>query len=293
MMGAHHAACGTAAWVAIASDYEVPVTAVTDPIREQYGISWLPETLPIGAQLIDFGASTDAVVLSGAVMMAGASLLPDADHHNATLAHSLPPVSKWFAGFVETVSGGHRHGTHAILGIIAFTIAAYLLGLVTFTVDSEIGPVHLGEVNIGAGLITVILCALAFKALKFMPDSARKAPWAAAIPFGVFSMFVFPSEAHWLALVVGLGCLIHILGDFITTEGVNWFWPTTVKPPKLVKKLPFSEAIWRDNGYVSLPVLGTVSSVRAHIIGGLISAVAVAGLVLSLTGLAAGLWAGI
>lgn len=293
MMGAHHAACGAAAWVAIASDYEVPVAAVTEPIRQQYGISWLPEVVPIGAQLIDFGASTDAVVLSGAVMMAGASLLPDADHHNATLAHSLPPFSKWFASFVETISGGHRHGTHAILGIIAFTIAAYFLGLVSFEADYDLGPFHIGTVNIGAGLITVILCALAFKALKFMPDSARKAPWAAAIPFGVFSMFAFPAEAHWLALVVGLGCLIHILGDFITTEGVNWFWPGTIKPPKLVGKLPFSDALWRENGYTSVPVLGTVSSVRAHLIGGLISAVAVAGLVLSLTGLAAGLWAGI
>lgn len=308
MMGAHHAACGAAAWTAIASDYRVPVDAVTDPLREAYGWNWLPESIPIGAQLIDFGAHTDAAVLSGSIMLAGAALKPDADHHNATLAHSLPPVSKWYAGFIENISGGHRHGTHSIIGIVAFTIAAYFLGLMTsqniasainfvfgtdYSGEVGIGQMRVESMQVGAGLITVILSALAFKALKFMPDSARKAPWAAALPFGVFSMFAFPSEAHWLALVVGLGCLIHILGDWITTEGVNWFWPLTIKPPKPISKLPFSDALWRDNGYTSIPVLGTVSSIRAHLIGGAISAVAIAGLVLSMTGLAAGLWAGV
>lgn len=279
MMGAHHAACGSAAWVAIASDYEVPVEAVTEPLRESHSwLAWLPDAVPIGAQLIDFGGGTHGAVISGAILMAGAALLPDADHHNATIAHSLPPISKIFARFVETISGGHRHGTHSIVGILVFTAVAYLLGLAS--IETEV----LGTVHIGAGLLTVMLSAFAFKVLKFVPDTASKAPWIAGTAFGAFATMTFPAGAHWLALVVGLGCLIHILGDFITTEGVNWFWPATISPPKPVSALPFSDQVWRDNGYTSIPMLGTVSSVRAHLIGGLISAVAIAGIVLAVIG---------
>jgi hypothetical protein len=34
-------------------------------------------------------------------------------------------VTRAFAWLVEHVSGGHRHGTHSLVGIAAFTGAAY------------------------------------------------------------------------------------------------------------------------------------------------------------------------
>ena len=51
---------------------------------------------------------------------AGAGVLPDIDHHNGSIARSIPPVSGWIARIVGLISGGHRKGTHSILGIIAF-----------------------------------------------------------------------------------------------------------------------------------------------------------------------------
>ena len=56
---------------------------------------------------------------------AGAGILPDIDHHNGSIARSIPPVSGWIARIVGLISGGHRKGTHSILGIIAFWAIAY------------------------------------------------------------------------------------------------------------------------------------------------------------------------
>lgn len=79
MMGGHHAACGAAAWVAVTS---------TAP----YTLGFYPVS--------------DVGVITGAIVCAGAALLPDADHHSGTIAHSLPPVSEGVANLVETISGG-------------------------------------------------------------------------------------------------------------------------------------------------------------------------------------------
>lgn len=289
MMGPHHAASGAAAWIVIASDYTVPVSAVTGPLRDATGWSWLPDAVPLGAQLIDVGAGTHASVLSGAVMMAGAALLPDADHRGATLARSLPPLSTLFAAVVGRVSGGHRQGTHSVLGILAAALLGYVLGLLSLEIELATGQGQSTTLHLGAGALTLLLAALAFKALQFLPDGARRAPWIVAAPFAVFSLLVFPPGAHWLALLVGLGCLVHVLGDFLTTEGVNWLWPARAKPPRTLRAVPFSRSVWRENGFTSLPVLGGVSSLRAHLAGGLFAAVAMFGLLTALAGLLTGL----
>src|SRR5690625_2192515 len=103
MMGAQHAACGAAAWVAIASDYEVPISAITGPLSNMFSwLSWLPDALPLGIGLLDVGP---AGVLLGVVICAGAALLPDIDHHNASIAHSLPPLTIAMARVFQTASG--------------------------------------------------------------------------------------------------------------------------------------------------------------------------------------------
>jgi|SRR5699024_354291 len=64
-----------------------------------------------------------------------------------------------------------------------------------------------------------------------------------------------------------------------------WAMPMTATVSEVVRRVQSTDAVWRDNGYTSIPVLGTVSSVRAHLIGGLISVTAVAGLLLVILGL--------
>src|SRR5690606_30760854 len=97
MMGHAHATTGAAAWVAI-------TTVGAEPL----GLA------PLGVEQI----------LAGALVTAGAALLPDADHHSGTIAHSLPPLSNIVTSAVGTIAGGHRHATHSLLGIlVTFTLA--------------------------------------------------------------------------------------------------------------------------------------------------------------------------
>ena len=59
--------------------------------------------------------------LTLAGLTAGAAVLPDLDHGKASLAQSFGFLTKAFAWVVGRISGGHRHGTHCILGVAAFT----------------------------------------------------------------------------------------------------------------------------------------------------------------------------
>lgn len=242
MMGAHHAACGAAAWVALTTSASVPLPFISE------GFS-----LPLGAGLLDLGP---AGIITGALVCAGAALVPDADHHNATIAHSLPPVSNAVCAGIGTISGGHRHGTHSIIGIIAFTLLAWLAGLWTMTFELT------GTVNIGAGILSVLLVAFAAKALKIIPDRMRKSPWAVGLGVGAFIAFFSPDHPYWFPICMGLGVIVHILGDMMTTGGCNLAWPVTIKPPKALRKVPVLKNCWKPNGYLAFPVLGNAGSGR-------------------------------
>ena len=278
MMGAQHAACGAAAWVVVASDYGLPINAVTAPLAETYSwLSWLPDAIPLGLGLLDAGP--DGVFL-GALLCAGAAMLPDIDHHNASIAHSLPPLTMVMARFFQTVSGGHRQGTHSIVGILFFGIVAWLA---SFLVITDVGV--LGDLNIGAGLIAIFLSAFAFKVLRFIPDRARKTPWVAGIGMGVISMLVFPAGPSWLITCVALGAVVHIAGDMLTKGGCNLLWPLKAKPPGIVKNIPILSDMWGRNGHMSIPILGSANSVRALAVTIPISSIAVIGM-----GIAGMLW---
>lgn len=286
MMGAQHAACGAAAWVAVASDYELPITAVTEPLIETYSwLSWLPEALPLGLGLMDVGP---AGVFMGSIICAGAAMLPDIDHHNASIAHSLPPLTMVMARFFQTASGGHRHGTHSIVGTLFFGIVAWLA---SFLVIQDVG--WFGDLNIGAGLMAVILAAFAFKVLRFMPDTARRAPWAAGLIVGVITTLVFPQGPSWLIVCIVLGVIVHIAGDMLTKEGCNIFWPLKIKPPKFFKNTPILSSVWGDNGYISIPLLGSADSIRCWAFTIPISGVAIAGLCLAGMYWAQSMWSGV
>ncbi|NKX50691.1 metal-dependent hydrolase, partial [Arthrobacter deserti] len=115
MMGAHHAIPGAAAWVALTTQYRIELDWISVPAG--FG----EQAVTVGAGLLDVGPLG---VLTGALVSAGAALVPDADHHNATIAHSLPPVSRVVCAGIGSVAGGHRRGTHSVAGIAAFVAVA-------------------------------------------------------------------------------------------------------------------------------------------------------------------------
>jgi membrane-bound metal-dependent hydrolase YbcI (DUF457 family) len=245
MMGGHHAASGAAAWVA--------VTATTPIALGLYPVS-------------------DVGIVTGALVCAGAALLPDADHHSGTIAHSLPPVSQGVARGIAAISGGHRGGTHSVLGVAVFTALAWLAGHVTFTTST------FGEVLIGPGIIAVLLVSFALRALKITRTGTAWS-WLASVTLAILIAVLAPEEWFWMPFCVGLGCLVHLLGDLLTTNGVPLLWPLRIRSPRWVRRypvLPFDD-VWRRGGNVSIPLLGDAGSWREWLVMTPVSVYAVVG----------------
>jgi membrane-bound metal-dependent hydrolase YbcI (DUF457 family) len=73
--------------------------------------------------------TTPAGTVGGTAVAAAAGLLPDLDHPNSTIAHTLGPITGVLARVVARLSGGHRHGTHSLIGVTAFTLlTAWIVG---------------------------------------------------------------------------------------------------------------------------------------------------------------------
>ena len=230
----------------------------------------LPEALPLGFGLL--GGITEMGVLAGAVVAAGAALLPDADHRHASIAHSLPPVSEWMCVLLGRAAGGHRNGTHSLLGIAAFTLVAWLLSRLTL-------PTEAGTLQLGAGIGTVLLSAFAVKALHFMPDRARKVPWLVGLGFGALVALGLGPVSSWFVLAVALGVVVHIAGDMLTDGGCNLLWPFRLRRPRALARVPVLGSVWSSGGRVKLPVLGPTGSRREWAVATVVSLIAMVGMV--------------
>ena len=209
---------------------------------------------PISVALVP-GVDTKTAVLFGAVIAAGAALTPDLDHPNGTIAHSLPPVTKALAHGVSAVSGGHRNGTHSLLAALIVP----LLVVLSFAGFWH-GELFSHPFGYGVALFTIIFGAFASKALKVSIGSLGA--WPSAIVLGVAAGFLIPNGASWLPWAVGIGYVVHLLGDFITKEGIPFFYPFSKKR-------------------YSLPLLGTAGSTREHVLTVILSLYLVATLVLT------------
>jgi membrane-bound metal-dependent hydrolase YbcI (DUF457 family) len=201
-----------------------------------------------------------AGVLSGAVVCAGAALLPDADHHSGTIAHSVPVLGKLVARSIEDGSGGHRHGAHTILAGAIVTLLAVLIG--RFTADVP----GLGMVPVGPAIATIALICFAVKARELV--RSWSAAWAIGLLAAIAVVVFAPDNATWFPIAVCLGFLTHIAGDLLTVEGVPApTWPVQITPPKAWARTPGLNAIWKRNGYFSVPVLGHAGSWREALLG--------------------------
>ena len=64
-------------------------------------------------------------LLAGLVLTAGAGVLPDIDEPGSTIARSYGFLTETFAWIVHHLSGGHRKGTHSVIGVLVFTAGAW------------------------------------------------------------------------------------------------------------------------------------------------------------------------
>ena len=184
--------------------------------------AFAPETL---------GGTASAAAISSALIVGGA-LLPDADHPNASAARSFPPLSNVMVAGVSKISGGHRGYTHTLLGVGIFAALTYFA--CTWQADiygHQVFPLAL--------LIVAFCVSLGLSTLRIVPKGTG---YVLGIVAGYLA-YISPLPALTIATFLALGCLVHLAGDVITTEGLKLFRPLT-------------------NFTVRLPILGNAGSSR-------------------------------
>jgi membrane-bound metal-dependent hydrolase YbcI (DUF457 family) len=180
---------------------------VTDVLGRTHALSGAVAGAAAGLTLAHL---TPAGVAVASVLTAGAAVLPDIDHPDATVARCFGLITRVFAWLVEKLSGGHRHGTHSLAGIAVFTAAAY----------ASVSYRHLLAGRIALGLLLTLVLAAALRALRIGGHAADLLAVAGAA--GVIWSGFGVATLGW---AVALGTTMHIAGDMLTDEGVPLAWP--------------------------------------------------------------------
>ena len=182
-----------------------------------------------------------AQLLAGTLVCAGAAMLPDLDHPQATLARCLPPVSEFVANIVNKLAGGHRKGTHTIWAWLGVSLLAEL------ALHSSHGP----WIALGFS----IFCALIM--LRVLTEShGLVCLLLAGVLGGAAVLATGPGGGYaWLIGAVVIGYGLHLLGDIVTTEGLVPFYPLSKK-------------------HVGFPIIGTTDQWRERGTGALCGLVA-------------------
>jgi len=215
---------------------------------------------------------------AGAVLTAGAALLPDLDHPPATVSRSLGPVTKALSHAVNGASvsiynisrtkhdphrdGGHRTFTHT-------AIFAAFAGIVTTALVALNNPWV-------TGALLFFFCGLGVRGLLHEWD--HKADAFVIMASSLIITAVCWNWVHhginrpqWCGLAVAVGCLAHCLGDLITEEGCPVFWPIPLGR-KLRLWYPFGlpkPLRYRTGGPVEVKFVGPLFTVLSLWLGAL------------------------
>lgn len=193
----------------------------------------------------------------GFVMTTGGALLPDIDHPDSTATKTYGPVTKVLSWVVDKVSGGHRRGTHSILGI----------GLLWFALHQANLYRHQTWSNV---LLILVMSLAASSAVRLL----RIRGWVDdLLPIPIMVLLVLlPVDLSAVAPAIALGCFAHVLGDMVTPQGCPVFWPLSNKNYsfKLFKAGAWPER-WIVIPFSALSVVGIVvyhAGVGLGMIGG-------------------------
>ncbi|MEO3812174.1 metal-dependent hydrolase [Sphaerisporangium sp. B11E5] len=197
-MGHSHALSGAALWLLAAP-----------------GLAALPSLGGPAAELTPVVATmlSPAELVAGAVVCAGAAMLPDLDHPHSTIAQTFGPVTWVLSKVVNWLSGGHRHMTHSLFFIVAAGVGTHLLA---------------DRYPIGRDIMVVLLIGLALRAVGIgVPNrTVTSALVNIGLTAGTFLFFHSRDVGYlWLGLAVAIGCLAHVAGDCMTERGCPVLWP--------------------------------------------------------------------
>lgn len=189
-MGRTHALSGAAAWLVL-----VPIPGATT------GMATDPPRSPHRPRVA-----------------AGAAMLPDLDHPQSTAGRALGPITHLLAVAMAALAGGHRQATHSLLGVVAVAItlasimatplasatATGVIGLYIGLALRSIGPAEMRDARIDLTLIVTTVAVVWWLQPRIAIDG-------------------------WLPAAVGVGWLLHIVGDACTDQGVPWLWPNCTR----------------------------------------------------------------
>lgn len=168
---------------------------------------------------VDFVGTTFAFgpgeIIAGALVCAGAALLPDIDHHNSTITQTYGVVTEGISKVTNWAFGGHRNGTHSLLFIALAGAATHALAAYS---------------TLAAQIIVFLLIGLALRGLGLEVSENKAASGvinALATAGLVLALFVSGVDYSWLGAAVALGCLLHIVGDMLTHMGCPLLWPAS------------------------------------------------------------------
>jgi membrane-bound metal-dependent hydrolase YbcI (DUF457 family) len=200
----------------------------------------------------------------GTAMCAGGALMPDLDvsgrvtsnQGGATVAHTFGVFSLFLAEVIEKVSlgvydvtktredphrdNGHRTLTHTLI----FNVAA---GAGVTALCAEFGK---------TAVIAVLFLTFAMALRGLFQKWAQRAGWlivtlvSAASTFFVYERLPGGRGYPVLGVAIGVGGIVHLLGDMLTRHGCPLLWP-----------LPLGRRMWRCVGVpdpVSVKVGGKV-----------------------------------
>ena len=223
MMGPSHALSGAAVWAggSLAVDYFA-------------GYHQTPLQLAVGTAICAGGALLPDLDLSGRVTT---------NKGGATVAHTFGIVSLFLAELIEKVSlgvydltktrrdprrdNGHRTLTHTLV----------------FNAAVGAGVVALCNAYGKWAVIGVLFFTFGLALRGLFVRWAERAGWlivtiaSAAAAFGVFERLPDGRGYPILGLAIGVGGIVHLLGDMLTRHGCPLFWP-----------LPLGRRMWRCVG---------------------------------------------
>jgi membrane-bound metal-dependent hydrolase YbcI (DUF457 family) len=203
----------------------------------------------------------------GTAVCAGGALLPDLDlsgrvtagKGGATVANTFGRVSLFLAEVIEKFSltvydltkmkhDPHRHNGHRTL---------------THTLPFAAGMGALTTWACGAGgkwaVIGILFMMLGLALRGIFHTWAERAGWilitllSAGAAYGTYLYLPTGRGYPLLGVAVGVGCVVHLLGDVITSAGVPILWP-----------IPTGRRMWRMIGVPStfaVPVGGKVETI--------------------------------
>jgi membrane-bound metal-dependent hydrolase YbcI (DUF457 family) len=221
----------------------------------------------IGCQVTQLSGATvtPSTAFTAAAVCAGAALLPDLDHPEASIARTFGPVSYRLSRITNATSaaiyagtktarderrdGGHRGITHTILfalfaGGVSGAVALWRPGLMlilftmlAFALRALVGMRRLDH------WFDAFWRFLLGRWVRRRSLSGRVARWflrgnqawitlmILAALASVWAAATLPAgaTAWWVGGAVAVGCWAHCLGDSMTRSGCSWLYPLKIR----------------------------------------------------------------